>query len=139
MLAAACSVTVPMATAEILLDFFRAIEGEVDGGGIGGGLTGTAAAATCSLSSLRAASLPLRIRAMCSSSSRRSAVETACHFLPGAGERVVGLDRLGNGRNSEVPDAVPRATDFKVTLCREGDLPARPGAFDTPRNTSSCC
>ena len=52
MLAAACNVTVPMATAEILLDFFRAVEGEVDGGGIGGGLTGTAAAAACSLSPL---------------------------------------------------------------------------------------
>jgi hypothetical protein len=57
MLAAACKVTVPMATAEILLDFLL-IEGEADGGGTGGGLTGTAAAAACSLSSLRAASLP---------------------------------------------------------------------------------
>ena len=94
MLAAACNVTVPMATAEIWLDFFRAVEGEADGGGIGGGLTGTTAAAACSLSSLRAASLPLQIRAMCSSSSVCSAVETACHFLPGAGERVVGLDRF---------------------------------------------
>ena len=46
MLAAACKVTVPMATAEILLDFLRT-EGEVDGGGIGGGLTGTAATAAC--------------------------------------------------------------------------------------------
>ena len=78
-----------METADILLDFLRVIEGEVDGGGIGGGLTGTAAAAACSL----------RIRAACSSFSFCSAVETACHFLPGAGERVVGLDRLGTGRN----------------------------------------
>ena len=138
MLAAAGKVTVPMATAEILLDFFLA-EGEVDGGGIGGGLTGTAAATACSFSSLRAASLPLRIRAMCSSSSVCSTVETACHFLPGAGERVVGLDRFGTGRNSGGPDSVPRATDFKETLCREGDRPARAGGLDMPRNTSSCC
>ena len=128
-----------MATADILLDFLRVIEGEVDGGGMGGGLTGTAAAATCSLSSLRASSLPFRIRAACYSSSFCSAVETACHFLPGAGEQVVGLDRLGTGSNSDEPDAVPRATDFNVTICREGDLPERPRTFDTPRNTSSCC
>ena len=127
-----------MATAEILLDFFLA-EGDADGGGIGGGLTGTAAAAACSLSSLRATSLPLRIRAMCSSSSVCSAVATACHFLPGAGERVVGLDRLGTGRNSVGPDAVPRGTDFNVTFGLEGDLPLLAGGFDTPRNTSSCC
>ena len=98
-LAATCNVTVPMATAEILLDFFRAVEGEADGGGMGGGLTGMAAAAACSLSSLRAASLPLRMRAIYSSSSVCSTVATACHFLPGAGERVVGLDRVGTGKN----------------------------------------
>ena len=67
-LVAACKVTVPMATAEILLDFLLA-EGEADGGGMGGGLTGTAAAATCSLYSLRAAYFPVRIRAIYSSSS----------------------------------------------------------------------
>ena len=138
MLAAACKVAVPMATAEILLDLFLA-EGEADGGGIGGGLTGTAAATACPLLSLRAASLPLRIRSMCSSSSVCSAVATACHFLPGAGERVVGLDRLGIGRNSVGPDSVPRETDFNVTLCLEGDRPARAGGFETPRSTSSCC
>ena len=138
MLAAACKVTVPMATAEILLDFLPT-EGEADGGGIGGGLTGTAAAATCSLSSLRAASFPLRIREMYSSSSVCPAVATACHFLPGAGERVVGLDRLGTGKNSVGPDAAPRETDFNVTLCREGDLPLLAGGFETPRNISSCC
>ena len=138
MLAAACKVTVPMATAEILLDFLL-IEGETDGRGIGGGLTGTAAAAACSFSSLRAASLPLRIRAMCSSSSVRSAVATACHFFPGAGEQVVGLDRLGTGRNSVGPDAAPRETDFKVTRCLEGDLPLSAGGFETPRSISSCC
>ena len=138
MLAAACKVTVPMATAEILLDFLLT-EGEADGGGTGGGLTGTAAAAACSLSSLQAASLPLRIRAICSSSSVCSAVATACHFLPGAGERVVGLDRLGTGRNSVGPDVVPRDTDFNVALCLEGDRPARAGGFETLRSVSSCC
>ena len=63
MLEAACHVTAPAATTVILLDFLRAVEWEVDGGGIGGGLTGTAAAPTCSLSSLRASSLHLLIRA----------------------------------------------------------------------------
>ena len=138
MLAAACNVTVPMATAEILLDFFLA-EGEVDGGGIGGGLTGTAAAAACSLffsaSCFFAPSDTGNVFFLVRMLSSRN----PCHFLPGAGERVVGLDRFGTGRNSVGPDAVPRETDFKVTLCREGDRPARTGGFETPRSTSSCC
>ena len=40
------------------------------------------------------------------SSSPTSAVETACHRLPGAGERVVGRAGLGAAAKEELPDLV---------------------------------
>jgi len=99
--------------------------------------TGTTTAAACRDSSILATRFPSLKLARCSSSVG-SAVGTACHLLPSAGERVVGRD-LFFGTGAQLEDLAPesRATDFNVTLCLDGDLPATKAAFDT-RNVPNC-
>ena len=65
-------------------------------------------------------------------STPRSTTEAACHGLPGAGGRVVGLALLGTGAMLDDPGPDSRATDFNVTVCLEGERPAAMTAFGIP-------